>query len=236
MRLFVRVLQVPGSSPERPAWSGPGSVAAFIQVKAVSFRLRHHRRSNLGGSPMSDVSQKQKVPEAPATRTSDEFGAMVNRMRQPFLALREEINHLFENFAAGRMPLPWQESPLDVQPLARTGMGFGAALPACEVEEREKEYRMAVELPGYEEGEIGIELAGDFLTVKAEHREEKEEKSAERHYTERRYGSATRSFRLPPDVDREGIRASAKNGLLTITLPKKESSGTEKRKIEVSKA
>ena len=93
-------------------------------------------------------------------------------------------------------------------------------------------------MPGVEEKDIDISLHEDILTIKGEKKDEKEEKDAKgnRYYSERRYGSFSRSVVLPSNVDIENIGANLKDGVLTITLPKKEDDNNKEKKIEINKA
>lgn len=185
---------------------------------------------------MSEATQKPQAQQPARSRAGEEFDMLSGRFWQPFSALRDSIDRIFEDLASGRHRLPWQGAALDMQPVAPDGFGFGATLPVCEVEERDGEYRLSVELPGYAEDEIGVEVAGDLLTVRAEHREEREGRAEGRRYTERRQGRAMRSFRLPPDVERDRITAESRNGMLTLTLPKSEAGKSGRRRIEIAKA
>jgi HSP20 family protein len=110
---------------------------------------------------------------------------------------------------------------------------FDATFPVADVVEGERDYRVTAELPGLSEKDIEISLAGDTLTVKGEKKEEREEKAESRYVSERRFGSFQRSFQLPEDADPEKIEAGFKNGVLTITLPKRPGAQVKRRKIEV---
>ena len=113
---------------------------------------------------------------------------------------------------------------------------FEATFPTADVVEGEKDYKITAELPGMSEKDIEIALAGDVLTLKGEKKEEHEEKGQNRYVSERRYGSFQRSFALPEDADPEKIEAAFKNGVLTVTLPKRPEAQAKQRKIEVKAA
>jgi HSP20 family protein len=78
------------------------------------------------------------------------------------------------------------------------------------------------EVPGMEAKDIDISLAGDVLTIKGEKKSEREEKKENYHLVERTYGSFSRSLKLPSAVDADKIEASYKQGVLTVSCPKKE--------------
>lgn len=78
------------------------------------------------------------------------------------------------------------------------------------------------ELPGLEAKDVEVSLSGDMLTIKGEKKQEQEEKDEHRHLVERTYGAFSRMVRLPAPVAADKIKASFKNGVLTVTLPKTE--------------
>ena len=80
------------------------------------------------------------------------------------------------------------------------------------------------------------ERSDDVLTIKGEKKEEKEKKKKDYYFSERRYGSFQRSFRVPDGVDSSKIEAKFKNGVLTVTLPKSPETQKKQQKIEVKKA
>ena len=111
--------------------------------------------------------------------------------------------------------------------------------PAVDVRETEKSYVLEAELPGFEEKDIEIRLDGNNLTIESkkmeDRNEEKEAKPGNGNYLirERRFASFTRSFRLPENIDSEGISASFKNGILSLEIKKRAE--TQARLIQISK-
>jgi HSP20 family protein len=95
-------------------------------------------------------------------------------------------------------------------------------VPAVDIKETESEYLIKAELPEVKKGDVKISVEGDILTVKGERKEEKEEKTKKIHRLERSYGSFTRSFALPDNVDSAKITAEHKDGMLYMHLPKTE--------------
>ena len=81
-------------------------------------------------------------------------------------------------------------------------------------------YLLQAELPGFKKEEIHVNVDGDYLTIKAEHKEETESKEKKNYIRrERRFGTYTRSFQIS-DVDIAHIQASYKDGVLELKLPK----------------
>ena len=91
-----------------------------------------------------------------------------------------------------------------------------------DVKEDDKTYTIRAEIPGAKKDDIKVDIDRNLVSLSAEVRQEKEEKKGEKIvYSERSYGMASRSFTLPGEVDAAGARAEYKDGLLSLTLPKK---------------
>jgi HSP20 family protein len=106
--------------------------------------------------------------------------------------------------------------------------------PQFEIAETDTEYTIAAELPGLGKENVEIVVDEDILTVRGE--KKAEEKVEEKNYlfSERRYGSFERKFRLPETVQEDSIAASYENGVLNLRLPKKdEAKKPEPRQIKV---
>jgi len=98
----------------------------------------------------------------------------------------------------------------------------GMLKPAVDIQETDTQYRIAVEVPGVEEKDIQITLDNDVLVVRGEKRQEQEKKEGGFHRIERSYGSFQRALNLPGDANQDSIKANFKNGVLTITMDKRE--------------
>jgi len=94
--------------------------------------------------------------------------------------------------------------------------------PAVNVSEDEKEYSIEVAAPGLSRKDFNLEIENDVLTISSEHKESKEENKTNFLRREFNYQSFKRSFQLPDTVDQEQIRATHEEGILKLTLPKKE--------------
>lgn len=103
--------------------------------------------------------------------------------------------------------------------------------PSVDVSETETEIIFTAEFPGFEKDEIDISVNEGRLSISGE-RAFTEEKDTKRHRVERWHGKFYRSFQLPKSADAEKISANLKNGVLTVTLPKKEEA--KPRQIPVS--
>jgi HSP20 family protein len=103
--------------------------------------------------------------------------------------------------------------------------------PSTDVAENENEIRLSLDLPGFKKEDLKIDLPGNnTLTISGERKFEKSE-GVKVHRKERFYGNFARSFSLPSSVDVAAVRARFEEGILEITLPKRETA--KARKIEV---
>ena len=107
--------------------------------------------------------------------------------------------------------------------------------PASEASGGEDAYTISVELPGVAEKDIDLAVKEGVVTLKGEKRTEREEKGETWFFSERQYGSFSRSFRLPPDADAAGVDAHLKDGVLTIRVPKRVEKTPESAKVEIRK-
>lgn len=179
----------------------------------------------------TSAGEKSKDPKTTGLAAKE----VAERNRHPLFALRDEFDRLFDE-ASSMLRFPWSRRPVfGLEPLLRSDADVEAIVPPAEVDERETEYRVALEIPGMDEKDTEVSIQDDILTVKAEKKEETEEKDKNRYFSERRYGLCARTFRLPANVNADGITASMKNGVLTIVLPKAEPSKPNKRTIEIAK-
>lgn len=95
-----------------------------------------------------------------------------------------------------------------------------------EVKEDDKAYTVHAEVPGVKKEDIQVEVHGDQVSIRAEVKQEKEEKEGGKViHSERSYGMVGRSFTLPTEVDDKATVAKYKDGMLELTLPKRASGG-----------
>lgn len=103
----------------------------------------------------------------------------------------------------------------------------------CDIYEKDGDYHIEMDVPGFDKNEIKIEAKKDYLTITAEKSEEKDDESDNKNYIhrERSYGKYQRSFYLH-DLDSDKVNAEFNNGVLNITVPKKEEK-EDKKYIEI---
>ena len=100
-----------------------------------------------------------------------------------------------------------------------------------EVYETPNEFVVKVELPGVKKEDVDIVVRDNYLVIKAEKKEEVEEERQHIHLRERVYGKFERVIPLPPDLDTDNAKASFKDGVLEIRIPKK--AATKEKKISI---
>jgi HSP20 family protein len=142
----------------------------------------------------------------------------------PLGALRRQMNNLFNE--SGLMKRG------ELEPFERFFLG-GAASPAVDVVEKENEFAITAELPGLDEKNVEVKLSNGSLIISGEKKDEKEEKDKDYYFSERRYGSFRRAFRIPDGVDADKIEAAFDKGVLTVRLPKTEEAQKSEKKIDI---
>ena len=114
----------------------------------------------------------------------------------------------------------------------------GDALPTpaqikVDVKESDKAYTVQAEVPGVSKEDIHVSLDGSVVTLRAEVKQQDSQSREEKVLrTERYYGAVSRSFQLPQDIDQTQAKARYDNGVLTLTLPKKQAGGSQRLAID----
>lgn len=152
-----------------------------------------------------------------------------SQSRSPWslMELQSEVDRLFDDFARGFGWTGFGRNLLEPRPFRRMEMTAPMQPVRVNVAETDAVYEIEADLPGMEQKDIEVKVAQGVLTLSGEHREEKEEKNKEYHVMERSYGSFQRSFALPDDVVEDKIEAKCANGVLMITIPKREPGKTK---------
>ncbi len=114
-------------------------------------------------------------------------------------------------------------------------LGTQSWTPAVDIYETEHNLVLKAELPGVDPKDVEARVEDGTLYLKGERKFEKEVKEENFHRVERSYGSFVRSFTLPGSVDAEKVSAEYKDGILTLTMPKKEEAKPKTIKIQASK-
>ena len=102
-----------------------------------------------------------------------------------------------------------------------------------DVKESDKAYTVQAEVPGVSKEDIHVSVDGNVVTLRAEVKQQDSQSKDDKVLrTERYYGAVSRSFQLPQDIDQNQAKAKYDNGVLTLTLPKKTSGGSQRLAIE----
>ncbi len=109
-----------------------------------------------------------------------------------------------------------------VEGMFQPGLGIweGSKVPAVDVYEDKDSVFVKAEIPGFKKEEVSLSISGDILTLTGKKAETKEEKKGNYYRKEIREGAFSRSVELPCAIDREKAKASYKDGILEISLPK----------------
>ncbi len=141
----------------------------------------------------------------------------------PFYSLQRQINNLFDDFFSG----------FDMGARGLLAGGSGAFIPSVDVKESDTEVIIQAELPGVDEKDISVTLTKDAVTIKGEKKDEKESKEKNYYYVERSYGSFHRVIPLGGEAEADNAKASFKNGVLNITIPKSRKVKAEGMKVPI---
>lgn len=154
----------------------------------------------------------RREPGAPSEHPLTQFQRMMNL-----------FNDAFTNWGLG-----WDMFPLD-----STVGQLSSFNPRMDVEDDGKQLVVTVEVPGIQEKDVEVTLTDNLLTIKGEKHTQSEQKGRDFLRRERSYGSFRRSLRVGPEVDAGKVKASFKDGVLHVTLPKTPAAQKEARKIPI---
>ena len=134
-----------------------------------------------------------------------------DRTRDTLLEPIRSMDRFFDEFFGRFMDWPrvWEEDSV-------------VWAPRMDVKETKNAFEIKADLPGMKKEDIKISIEDGVLTIKGERRYEEEQKDEDRYYMERAFGTFSRSFTLPTKVNEKDIKATYKDGVLSITLPKAE--------------
>lgn len=148
--------------------------------------------------------------------------------RNPLWELHREMDRLFDLAFQGT-GFPRMGLPANMPDIWK---------PSIDIKEGKKAYDISVEIPGVDEKDVTLSIADGALTISGEKKQEREDKDGNYYSVERSYGSFKRVLALPADAKEDDIEANFKNGVLTVTVPRKQLSKAESdiKKIDIHKA
>ena len=136
------------------------------------------------------------------------------------LGIRDDVDRLFES----------------VLQSADTGSGraIPALTPPVDIEETRDEFIVRTDLPGVAQKDVKVSLLGDVLTIRGERKQSQETKDQNLHRVERRYGIFERSFTLGVAVRADQVKASYRDGVLEIHVPKAEEARVREIEVQIA--
>ena len=138
--------------------------------------------------------------------------------------MERDMDRMFGNFFGRRLfDFRWPERVREI----------GVREPAIEVYEEKDDVVVKAEIPGIKKEELEVNVTDDLLTIKGEKKKEEEVKEKGYYYSERSYGAFERSVQIPRAVHADKARASFKDGILEVRLPKTEEAKRKEVKLKV---
>jgi len=147
---------------------------------------------------------------------------------QPSLATRGSTPE-WDPFRAMRELLQWNPWGEPLASLRGTERLFA---PSFEIKETQDAFVFRADVPGVKEADLDVKLTQNRLSISGKRDSERTEKGETFYTTERSYGSFTRAFTLPDGIDAAKIKAELKEGVLTLSVPKKPE--VQPKKIDVT--
>jgi len=145
------------------------------------------------------------------------------RLWDPFaelLDLHDEINRIFNRALTRRKDMDTERYEAEF-------------IPALDVIENKENFVVRAELPGVEKDAVQVTFSDGQLILKGEKKHEEKKEDENYYYVERAYGRFQRAIDLPSSVDPEKIKATYKNGVLEVVIPKKEEAKPKKIEVQI---
>ncbi|HSF59566.1 MAG TPA: Hsp20/alpha crystallin family protein [Candidatus Binatia bacterium] len=149
--------------------------------------------------------------------------------RRPFMDLsrwERDMERMMEDFFGRRARPWWPERWFRTEEMEVTA-------PAVDLYEEKDDIVVKAELPGIDKNNIEVNLTDHMLTIKGEKKKEEEVKEENYYRSERSYGAFIRTLELPKDVHSDKVKASFKDGILEVRLPKTEEAKAKEVKVKV---
>ena len=149
--------------------------------------------------------------------------------RRPFMDLghwERDMDRMMEDFFGRRMRPWWPDRWC-------RGEEMDLKVPTVDLFEEKDEVVVKAELPGIDKDNVEVKLSDHTLTIKGEKKKEEEVKEENYYRSERSYGSFLRTLELPKDVHADKVKATFKNGVLEVRMPKTEEAKAKEIKVKV---
>lgn len=170
------------------------------------------------------TKKKAKLPAETGSSRRLNVPVQPSNMWEPLNRLRDEFDRMFD------------ETPGNAFGSRMLQKFYDNADPVVEMRDKKDEYELVAEVPGMNSEDIEIKLSDGMLRLSGEKSESHEEEGESFMFSERQYGMFERAIKLPSGIDHQKISADAKDGLLTIHLPKSAEAREKERKIPINTA
>jgi HSP20 family protein len=150
--------------------------------------------------------------------------SLTGTLIEPLTRLRSEVDRLFDDFPSRWLPMQFSR------------MTSALPVPAVELTETDKAFRLSVEVPGMSASDVKVEVDENMILISGEKRDQREEAEKNYSYCERSYGAFERRLDLPPGADPRNVTARMNNGVLQVTLAKSDQAKASKRQIKIEGA
>jgi HSP20 family protein len=157
--------------------------------------------------------EKGKAVATRSTKTGEVQAAAPARALSPF----EEIDRFFESLLPRGFARPWR---WDWPSMTETSMPFEGRMPRVDVIDRDNEVLVRAEVPGVDKKDLDVSVTESSVTIKGTASHEQKEEKGDYYRCEIARGSFSRTLRLPADVDGDKAKASFKDGVLELAIPK----------------
>jgi HSP20 family protein len=202
------------------------------QSEARSFGEAGARAVGSAGLVAKSAIQGGREIAETGRQAGQSMGEAWRHSLDPFMSFQLDVNRWFDDFWRSALGMRLPTTVPAFQPMGMLGGGlFG--LPPADLKETENAHILTLELPGLSREDVEITIESDVLAICGQKTQDNDRVGASYRMNERRYGRFKRAFPLPPDVDRRGIEAQFRDGLLTVTLPKKPEAASQRAKIEI---
>lgn len=188
------------------------------------------------GRPVDDGAQagKDSGSEASRARTPTVLTPVLDSPFELVRRFAEQMDNMFEDFTGGRGFFGSARG--GARPRHDPGLATAAFSPPITVQERDNNLLIHADLPGLAKDDVKVDVIDGMITIEGERKEQKEEKSEGRYYSECSYGSFSRSIPIPEGVDLSAVKAKFQNGVLEITAPLPKQLKPESRRLEIQDA